>query len=81
MKTLISIKDWRKNMIKTLIFLLVLIALLALPISSAHAYPERMPLPPQIIFCAIHRTGAALFGTCDYLNSYQLHAGGISIAM
>ena len=68
-------------MIKTLVLLLVLIALLALPVSSVRAYPERMPLPPQIIFCAIHRTGPILFSTCDNLNWYRVHAELISIAM
>jgi hypothetical protein len=70
-----------ENMMKILIVLLILLALLALPVSSAHAYPERMPLPPQIVFCAIPRTGAALFSTCDNLNWYQVRAQSISIAM
>jgi hypothetical protein len=68
-------------MIRTLIFVLVLIALLALPVSSVYAYPERVPFPPQIVFCAIHRQGPALFSTCDYLNFYQVRAGSLSIAI
>ena len=66
---------------RTLIFLLVLFALLTLTTSNVYAFPERMPLPPQIVFCAIQKIGSMQFYSCDNLNWYWTHAGLLSTAM
>ena len=42
---------------KSLILLFLLIALLTLTTSIVYAYPERMPLPPQIVFCRDPQVG------------------------
>jgi hypothetical protein len=62
---------------KSLIFLFILIVLLTLTTSSVYAFPERMPLPPQIVFCAIHKLDAFKFFNCDNLNS--IHASEFNL--